>query len=460
MPKDNEQQSSADMMPSNSRDIGLHLGRYVADLDARTIDARTQETVLRCVLDAIASAASALEQPGVKAAQQAAQTMYGAGSSPMWFTGRTATDAGALFANSAASAALDLDDGYRKARGHPGAATIPAALALVHTRPDIAVQDFMAAVVAGYEVGIRMAMARPGYAPSGTWSGFAVVATCGRMLGASAEIIAQALAIAAQTAPALPALAGLVGSDVKEGIAAGAVSGWAALELAMAGYAGPAAVLKDGRLFDSDTALRDLGGQPLINGTYFKPFGCCRHIHAPLDALLHLQRLHGLAARDIKRMEVHTYRATFNLTNKPDPETLVEAQYSVPYCLALCALHGADALLPLDTRRLYDAEVSDLAKRITVVHDVAIESLFPARSPAWVAVTLSNGQLLESPLTDPRGDPHHPLSWGDLERKLQVATRATLSPASQQGVLEGMAGLRAGAWNPLLLALSAPARTP
>ena len=77
-----------------------------------------------------------------------------------------------------------------------------------------------------------------------------------------------------------------------------------------------------------------------------------------------------------------------------------------------------------------------------------------------VAVTLSNGQLLESPLTDPRGDPHHPLSWGDLERKLQVATRATLSPASQQGVLEGMAGLRAGAWNPLLLALSAPARTP
>lgn len=141
MPKGNEQASAA-MRPSSA--TALHFGRYVAELDAGSIDARTQETVLRCVLDALASAAAALRQPGVIASQQAALAMYGAGCSPMWFTGRTLAAAGALFANSAAAAALDLDDGYRKARGHPGAAIIPAALALVSNRPEISAQDFMA----------------------------------------------------------------------------------------------------------------------------------------------------------------------------------------------------------------------------------------------------------------------------------------------------------------------------
>uniref|UniRef100_UPI0039F052F2 MmgE/PrpD family protein n=1 Tax=Bordetella sputigena TaxID=1416810 RepID=UPI0039F052F2 len=420
------------------------MGRYVAGLDPHAIDGQTKDAVWRCILDALASAGAALGLPAVAAAQEAALALYGRGPAPMWFTGRSASTAAAMFSNSAATAALDLDDGYRQARGHPGAAVIPTALALMDERPRDTAANLCAAIVAGYEVGVRLAMARPAYAPSGAWSGYAVVATAGRMLGLDPAVIAHALAIAAQTAPALPALAGVAGSDVKEGIAAGVAAGWAALRLAMAGYAGPVAVLDDARLFDPDIALRGLGGTPLIHGTYFKPFGCCRHIHAPLEGWLHLRARHGLDAEDIAGMQVHTYRATFNLSNSPAPVTLVEAQYSVPYCLALCAVHGSDALLPLEARHLGDVQVRDLAARITVVHDAEVEPLFPARSPASVAISLKNGQRLASPVMDPRGDPATPLGWADLETKFRVATRKGLSSARQRAILDAIADLRNG----------------
>ncbi len=456
MLKSYELQKSATPPQPNGRDhIALQLGHYVAGLSFGILDAKTKEAVMRCVLDTLVSAAAALALPGVKASQHAAQALYGAGRSTLWFTRSDVSEAAALYANSAAACALDLDDGNRMARGHPGAAVIPTALALAYNHPQITVQDFMAAVVAGYEVGIRMATAKPNYAPSGSWSGFAVVATAGRMLGVNAEIIAQALAIAAQTAPALPALAGLAGSDLKEGIPAGVASGWAALQLAQAGFAGPTAMLDDPELFDLDTILHNLDGRPLINSTYFKIFGCCRHIHAPLEAFLHLQAIHGFSARDIVKMDVYTYRATFNLSNKPHPLTLVEAQYSVPYCLALCAVQGSDALLPLETCYLSNAEVIDLAERVQVVHDASIEPLFPIRSPAWVAVNLANGVRLESPLMDPRGDPDRPLTWDDLEHKLTVATRSTLSETQQRTLLDGVAALRKEEWEPLLRALDA-----
>ncbi|ARP79965.1 2-methylcitrate dehydratase [Bordetella genomosp. 8] len=435
--------------------LALRLGRYVADLDGRAIDAPTREAVWRCVLDALASAGAALGLPAVMAAQETALALYGPGHVPLWFTGRPASMAAALFANSAATAALDLDDGYRQARGHPGAAVIPTALALLGEDPRRTVADLVAAIVAGYEVGLRLAMARPGYAPSGAWSGYAVVATAAKMLGLDPAVIAHALAIAAQTAPALPALAGIAGSDVKEGIAAGVAAGWAALRLAMAGYEGPVAALDDGRLFDAGIALHDLGGAPLIQGTYFKPYGCCRHIHAPLDAWLHLRARHGLEAADVAGMQVRTYRATFNLSNSPTPGTLVEAQYSVPYCLALCALHGSDALVPLQAIHLGDPGVRDLAARISVVHDAGVEALFPARSPASVTVSLKDGRRLASPVMDPRGDPATALEWADLVTKFRVATRAGLSPVRQQALLDAIAELRNGDSVPLAGALGA-----
>jgi 2-methylcitrate dehydratase PrpD len=266
------------------------------------------------------------------------------------------------------------------------------------------------------------------------------------------------LAIVAQTAPALPALAGLAGSDVKEGIPFGCLSGVAAIESAMAGMTGPTRVFDDPALFDAAVLAGAQGESPLIEGVYFKPFGCCRHIHAALDALLGLRHEHDFAAEDIASVAVDTYKATFNLSNRVAPTSLVEAQYSVPFCLAVAAVHGADGLLPLRESLLRDERVLQVAKRVVVRHDPSIEPLFPRRSPARVVVSLRNGVRRASPVTDPRGDPGRPLGWEDLVEKFRRVSARTLHEQQQEAVLAALASLEDGDAGPLRQVLLSPGK--
>lgn len=436
MPSSYKSESQVASCESTST-TALRLADHVVRARSLPLSGATRHAALKCLLDGLGSAGAAQDLPGVIAAHEGALRLLGGGEAPVWFTGTRGSLGAALIANSAATAALDLDDGYRRARGHPGAAVIPAALAVLGIRPDVTVDQVITAIVVGYEVALRVAMGRPSYAPSGAWSAYGVIATVGHLQGASAEHIANALAIAAQASPALPALAGIAGSDVKEGIPYGCLTGLAALEMAAAGVTGPIGIFDDPALFNAEVILDGLGGAPLIEGTYFKPFGCCRHIHGALEAFLALRQQHHFEAEDIVELEVQTYRATFNLANRPEPVSLVDAQYSVPFCLAAGAFGGAAALLPLKESQLSDPRLLQLAHRVTVRHDPEIEPLFPARAPSRVTVMLQGARRLDSPLVDPRGDPIRPLEWADLVAKFQTATAHTLG-SRQQSVLSAL----------------------
>ena len=433
----------------------LALAHHVHSIGASTLSAPTREAALRCVLDLTCAAAAGFDEPGVQAVRSSVLDLFGRGDSDIWFSGGSANVCGAMLANSAAAAALDLDDGYRQARGHPGATAIPAAWAMLDVLPASVhgAERFLAAIAAGYEAGVRMSMGRLSYAPTGAWSPYVTIAAAGSLCSSGPEVMAQAFGIAAQTAPSLPGLAGLMGSDVKEGIPWGSVTGLAALRLAQAGATGPAQIFDEPSLFHAGRILEGCDAEPLIAGTYFKPFACCRHIHAPLEAYVALSELHSFVAADVEQIEVHTYRATFHLSNSPEPQTLVEAQYSVPYSVALCAVLGPNALMPMDVARLQDTAVRALARRVLVHHDPEIEPLFPARAPARVTVTLRNGARLSSAVTDPRGDPATPLSWRELETKFMTATARALRPLHQHAVLDAMAHLRSGNLEPLRLAM-------
>src|SRR5215813_8891830 len=436
-------------MPSRDKDadsVSMALARHVCSLSAGRFAASTREAAARCVLDVLAAAGAGFAESSVRAGRRAAVALFGAGPSDVWFTGASASACACAFSNSLAASALDLDDGNRHARGHPGAAVIPAAWAVLAARPDalMSADRFIEAVVAGYEMGVRIAVGRVTYAPSGAWSPYAAIAAAGKLEGASPEVLAHAFGIAAQTAPALPGLAGLMGSDVKEAIPFGCAGGITALRLAQEGFTGPLQVFDDDALFSGARIRRELGAAPLIERTYFKPFACCRHAHAPLEAYIALEAGHGFDASRIAAIEVHTYRATFNLANVAAPATLVEAQYSVPYCVALCAVLGRDALLPIHEAHLREPAVLSLARRVSMKHDPDLDACFPERSPARVVVRLESGDRLSSPTTEPKGDPHLPLTWEELRGKFRMATAGTMTPDAQAQVLDAVEKFRGG----------------
>jgi 2-methylcitrate dehydratase PrpD len=439
------------------------LADYVSALRGDMLSGRTRCAAFCCVLDLLTAAVAGYRTPVATGARRVADQIYGKGPAPVWFSGRALAAPGAVFCNSSAASALDLDDGHRAARGHPGAAVIPAALATA-AELNASVEDLVAAIVAGYEVGVRVAAARDAAnaisRQSGRWTGYAAVAAAARLCGTPATQMSHAFAIAGVTAPNQEAngssgYSRLTGNDVKEGIPWSSVSGLTALRLAACGLTGPEDILDHPSHFSQPHLVDGLGDDPLIASVYFKPYSCCRYNHSAIDAFVALMAEHRLAAHEITAVDVHTFGWALKLGNKIEPRNLIDVQYSVPYCIGVAAIMGTDALVPVQEQVLDRPDISTLATKVALHAEPALDARFPRETLARVVITTPRGRF-ESPVTTPRGEPTNPMSWEDLRRKFMVATKNVLPTEHQQAVLSAVDRLVDGELAPLMRILARP----
>lgn len=434
------------------------LAAYVEAARTEALADDLREAACRSVLDLVAAAAAGIATPGPRAVRQVVRTTMASGTIPIWFSGQTSGLAGALWSNAAASAALDLDDGHRIARGHPGAAVIPAALAAAHEM-NATSEELLRAVVIGYEVGVALGAARRFYANTGMWSGYGVVAALGSLRGTAPALLANAFAIAGVSAPnqlhagAGPVFPAQEGNDVKEGIPWSSVTATHALLLAEAGHDGPLALLDNHDHFLVDGLVEGLGRQRYIARNYMKFHACCRHVHAPVEAFLALHDKERLDWRTIEAIEVDTYSGALRIANRPHPSGFTDIQFSIPYCLGLIAIDGARALLPLTPSALDRPEVAALAEKVVLRLDPEIDSRFPTETLARVSVRV-DGRTLVSSVTSPRGEASALPSWSDLEEKLRMATRFVATDSEQDQMLASLRCLRDGDHRPLLDSLA------
>lgn len=433
------------------------IASYIEEARGRSVPEPARQAALKSVLDLLGAAAAGIDDPATVAVRNMVHSFVGAGGTPIWFSGMSSSVLGAAWANSAAASALDLDDGHRLARGHPGAAVIPTALA-VATETNATLEDVISAIVIGYEVGVTIGAARTSYGTTGTWSSYAVVATAATLRRTPRDVLAHALAIAGESAPnqlftsAADPVPAPESSDVKESIPWSVVTGLASLGLAEAGHTGPRNILDHPHHYRFPDEL-SLGSFPHICNSYFKLYSCCRHAHAPLDAMLQLIDQHGITADDIDAITVESTSAAMRLPNRIHPANLIDIQYSIPYCLALAAVVGARALLPLTVEALMQDGVSALASKVELALSPGLDARFPAETLARVTITCGDRSYM-SDVTAPRGEASNPLSWTDLEAKFKVATRLVASDAQQNQVLSALHEASAGHLTALVTSLT------
>ncbi|KSV63388.1 hypothetical protein N183_35650 [Sinorhizobium sp. Sb3] len=427
--------------------IARQIATYVATAREHCAPETARKSAFKCILDLLGAAAAGINEQGVDATRCLALATIARGDVPIWFAGQKSSAIGAVWANSCAAAALDIDDGNRMARGHPGAAVIPVAFAVAH-ETDASIEDLVSAIVIGYEVGVTVGAARAVYGNTGTWSSYAVVAAAAALRRTPPEIIEHALAIAGESAPnqlfasATSQSPTPEGSDVKEGIPWSVVTGLTALGLAERGHTGPRNILDSQIHYRFPADLR-LGTALHICNTYLKVYACCRHVHAPLEALLNVVRDNAIDANAIDAIDVETYSGALRISNKVEPANLVDIQYSIPYCLGLAALVGSESLLPLTSDALGRPLVSALAKRVTLRRNDEFDASFPAKTLARVTVT-SRGQRFVSGVTVPKGDAADPLSWKDVQAKFRAVTRLVANEAEQERLLDAVDDARTG----------------
>ena len=421
------------------------LAEFVLGLRAEDIPAATVETVQRCVLDLVGVAAAGAPSEAAIIARAGAVRLGGAGRADIWFGGGRRQAAFAAFANSAAASALDLDDGHRAAGGHPGAAVIPAVLAVAQ-EVQAGWSEVLAAMVAGYEVSVRISAARDfsvlDTLSTGRWCAYGVAAAASRLRRLSVRQTAECMAAAGVLSPGLSAAgySQVMGNHAKEGIPWATLTGLWAAELAAGGFTGPLDILDHRGYYDAGKIVAGLGESFAVDAVYFKPYACCRWIHCALDGLCDLMRQHSLEAADISAVEVHTFARALRLNNHPDPDRLESAQYSLPFCLAAAALEGKDGLLPLRASLLHRPDLVALAGRVSLHVDAGLDRMFPECTAARVVIK-TPGKRFEADCRHPLGDPANPMDWGMLVRKFQQVTHGLLSPSREKEMIRAVQSL-------------------
>ena len=160
----------------------------------------------RAVIDWYASLFPGLATPSVKMLEQALADDLDHGGARLAL-GRRATARTAALINGTAAHAAEVDDSFRDAMYHPGAATIAAALAASQDTRASGLQ-FLRGVVLGYEISTRIGvvMGRSHYRywhSTGTVGTFGAASAAGDIHGLDAPAFAHALATSATFAAGL-----------------------------------------------------------------------------------------------------------------------------------------------------------------------------------------------------------------------------------------------------------------
>jgi 2-methylcitrate dehydratase PrpD len=352
------------------------------------------------------------------------------------------TPAGAAFLNGALGHSLDFDDTHAAGSLHPGAPVIPAALA-AGEMAGASGADFLAAIVAGYEVTCRVALALPagehyarGFHPTATCGAFGAAAAAGRVFGLDADAIASALGIAlSQSAGSLQFLAN--GAWTKRfQVGWAALCGLTAATLAREGFKGAAEALEGRHGFlrayapspNPERALHGLGTEFELMQTAVKPYPSCRYGHAGIDAALALRAEHGLRPEEIESVRLGLSRSGMLLVGEPAdkkaaPQNVVDGQFSGPFVISAALATGAMAW---DSYRLlHDPVVRGLLPKVRCEFDSEIEAEFPRNMSGKVSIA-ARGERYENKVTVPKGEPANFLTETELRAKFAGLADAVL----------------------------------
>lgn len=370
------------------------------------------------------------------------------GEATLWIDGGKTSIPGAVFCNSTLSDALDWEDCAWT--GHPSAGIIPVAFACAEAGHKSG-KDFLTAVVAGYEVYTRIAMAVqppenwPNYKGWGltAWQIFAAVAPAAKLTGLTEEQINQAIGF------------GVTGCPIPQSFHQSAMSdayhyehGFRSMEGVMCAFNAEAGVdnymnaLDDPWAFenhvsvspDSSWYTRDLGKRWLIMETLLKHWPANMWIQTPMELTDSIMRRHNLRKDDIAQVTIDppTY---LRMAYYPEGYTsLTQAQFSMPFMLASYICDPTPGSRWLQKERLTDPEILEMAAKIKsgpsepLLMPKCFKDFQKGRHPViTVTIRTNSGQEYSETMEKHLGHPGNMMTLEQFQERFRVQASACLS---------------------------------
>ena len=361
----------------------------------------------------------------------------------------------AVFLNGVHANALDYDDAFErdgKGMGHPGASVIPAALAAAEYT-GASGQELLTAVVAGYETANRIIEAiQPTPARHARVWGVAVHQAFGAAIAAARLLRLGELAFhdafgLAGTMSAVPAArkwnwTNRPLSSPKDVVASQAESGLKATCLAACGWHGSRDILDGETGFwimagsdrcDATRFTDQLGTRWTVEELSFKPYPACRWVHSALEATEHLMREDGLSAADIREVQVGTFEDVVENFAERRPKTMVDAQFSVPWTMAVTLAGLPKGPEWYSETTLCSPSIKALADKVRMVVDREAQDRHfsdERKAMSVVQITTRDGRHLERRVAVARGGIASPWPKGGIEAKFHSLAEPVIGAQS------------------------------
>lgn len=397
------------------------IAEHLADFAASVASGRADEQARRMqlyALDTLAVMLAGTVSPSSGSMLATILSACGKAEATVMAEGRVTSAWDAALANGAFAHALELDDDHRIAVLHPGAVVVPAALASAEAA-NASGLTFLRALLVGYEVACRLGEVYRGSLfdhalhPTALCGIFGAAAAASVAMGLDRDAFVRALGIAGTQA------AGLTewradGSWIKRlHPGRSAHGGVLAARLAQNGFTGPATIFEgDGGFFrafshagpmDPSSMTRRLGDDYRALGTAIKPYPCCRFEHGAIDLALEAAE-GGLQPDQIEAVHVRIYRTNV-LTYHKAPKNAVDAQFNVPYAVALALVRKGVRLADFTDDGIKDPDVLAMAERIDVTEDAGFTAKYPQEYFVELKIRLRD-ERERTLLSDcPSGDP-------------------------------------------------------
>ncbi|MGZ5650617.1 MAG: MmgE/PrpD family protein [Usitatibacter sp.] len=436
------------------------IAQFVSTLRYEAIPPEVTHRIKLLILDSLGCALYGADLPWTRILQDRLETLDVTRQCAVWGTGLRLSAPHAALVNGTQVQGFELDDVHRAGVLHVGAVVLPALIAITEIKPGVTGREFIAAAVAGYEIGPRVGLCMgPEHIAQGWHSGatvgvFSAAAGAARGLALDPDRTVHALGIAGTQAAGL--MAAQYGSMVKRMHAGrSSQSGLYGALFAEAGFTGIVDVLespyggfcttfsRSTDRFDLSQLVRGFGEVWQTMGVALKFYACVGSNHTTLDALREMQSERPFAGGDVDRIVVHASRATVDHVGwKYVPQGLTSAQLNLPYSVATLLLEGDCFVEQFTEEKVADPARMALADRVEVRHDPAITARGASyRHAVRVEVLLNDGTRMERAVEAPRGSERKFASDANVIAKFEKLGRRALPSAQLAELRDAVLGL-------------------
>jgi 2-methylcitrate dehydratase PrpD len=314
------------------------------------------------------------------------------------------------------------------------------------------------AYAAGYEVWAELARREPdhyhtkGWHPTGILGAIGSAAACASLNKLNAEQCAMAISMGASQSAGTMANFGTMTKPFHAGRSAQA--GVMAARLVKAGFTsstdalehpqGFLSAVSPGSRFDVTSPVQ--AGNPwklAISKLSVKKYPLCFCTHRALDGMLDLVAEHAMSGEEIESITAMTSARNTKVLRNHNPQTGLEAKFSMEFAMASCVVAGRAGLTELVDDFVVRQDVQDLMKKVMVIADEKEHPNLPGYSPFdLVTVKLKDGKTIESrQVVAVRGGPDLPLSREQLWAKFEDCARVGQVEFSSRQLFDALMSL-------------------